>query len=75
MNKTALKLLTIGVALTLNGMVYFIMPDFLYNSIKFKQVLIALLSVLIALMVVNVFFKCQKLQKKRKKSNLAKMAK
>ena len=55
MNKTALRLFAIGVALTLNGMVYFIMPDFLYNSIEFRQILIALLSVLIALMIVNVW--------------------
>jgi len=55
MNKTALKLFAIGIALTLNGMIYFIMPDFLYNSIEFKQILTAILSILIALMAVNIW--------------------
>jgi len=59
-NKTALKLFAIGVALTLNGLVYFIMPDFLYNSIEFKQVFIALLSVLIALILVNLYLNVKK---------------
>ncbi len=56
-NKTALRLFAIGIALVANGMIYFIAPDFLYNSIEFKQILIALLSVLIALMAVNVWVK------------------
>lgn len=71
MNKIALKLFAIGVALVANGMIYFIAPDFLYNSIEFKQVLITLLSVLIALMVVNVWLNVKNLEKsgKRRKSN------
>jgi len=60
MNKTALKLFAIGVALTINGMVYFIMPDFLYNSIEFKQVFIALLAVLISLQLVNLYLNAKK---------------
>ena len=66
MNKTVLRLFAIGVALTLNGMVYFIMPDFLYNSIEFKQVLIALLSVLITLLVVNFYLNIKASRNKKK---------
>ena len=65
MNKTTLKLFAIGVVLIANGMIYFIAPDFLYNSIEFKQVLIALLSVLIALMVVNVWWNYKALKRKK----------
>ncbi|HUV42412.1 MAG TPA: hypothetical protein VMY36_00685 [Patescibacteria group bacterium] len=55
MNIIVLKFFAIGVALILNGILYFIHSDFLYNNIEFRQVLIALLSILIALMVVNVW--------------------
>jgi len=67
MNKTALKLFAIGVALTLNGMVYFIMPDFLYNNIQFKQILMALISVFIALSLVNLLLNIQARHKSGKK--------
>jgi len=56
MNKTALKLFAIGVALVANGVIYFVCPDFLFNRIEFKQILVALLSVFIALSLVNLYY-------------------
>jgi len=67
MNKTeiVLKLFAIGIAFVANGIIYFVCPDFLFNSIEFKQILIVLLSVLIALMVVNIWLNVRVVKKKK----------
>jgi len=65
MNRIALKLLAIGIALALTGLLFLLSPRELIYCTEVGQIIIAMLTILIALSLVNFYLNIKKPGKKK----------
>jgi len=68
MDKFVLKLLAVGVALTLTGLIFLLSPREVIYCTEVGQIIIAMLAVLIALSLVNFYLNAKSLKRKKKKT-------
>jgi len=67
MNKNALKLFAIGITFSLVGLIFLLSPREVIYCTELGQIIIAMLAVLIALSLVNIWLNIKSLKKRKQK--------